>query len=446
MKREIEKKILQWKNKSNRKPLILQGARQVGKTYILKKIAEKEFNDFHYFDLEENKVDLNPIFYDSSLDPVEIINKLSYISGKTININSDLLILDEIQAIPRALTALKYFNQNMRSLAVAAAGSNLGVATSEEPFPVGAVEIYYLYPLNFIEFLIGIEEIRSFEFIKSYEGGPISDIYHRNIFELLKLFFITGGLPEVIIEYIKNKSQPLKAFKAVRKLQKQLISHYELDFAKYTGSTNSRHISRIFNSIPAQLTCQQDGSAKKFKFKDVLSKGNRSYESLADPIEWLVKAGLSLKVNLNKNPRIPLLSGIKENNFKLYMFDIGLLGAMVNLTPESIIRYDYGTYKGFFAENFIFQELIAQGFADIVSWAGRTSEVEFIIEVNDKIIPIEVKSGKNTKSKSLLAYIDKYKPSYSVKFTGNKFGIDKNRNIYNYPLYLISKFPKLSPE
>ncbi len=446
MKREIEKKLFQWKNNEHRKPLILQGARQVGKTYILKKFAEREFDNFHYFDLEENKVDLYPIFYESSLDPNEIINKLSFISGKTININSDLLILDEIQSIPRALTALKYFNQNMKALAVAVAGSNLGIASSEEPFPVGEVETYYLYPLNFAEFLEGIREDMSYEFLMSYSGEMISDIYHKRLFEILKLFFITGGLPEVIIEYNRNKSHPIEAFRAVRKLQKQLITHYELDFAKYAGSTNSRHISRIFKAIPAQLACQQNGSTKKFKFKDVITKGNRSYEDLADPIDWLVKAGLALKVNLNNNPRMPLMTAIIENNFKLYMFDIGLLGAMVNLSPESIITYNYGTYKGYFAENFTLQELYTHNFKDIVTWTGKTSEVEFIIEINGRIIPIEVKSGINTKAKSLLAFIDKYKPNFSVKFTGNKFGIDKIRNIYNYPLYLISKFPALSLE
>lgn len=446
MERQITRNLKKWKINENRKPLILQGARQVGKTYLLKEFGKNEFNNVHYFDLEEQKADVYPVFYEASLNPEEIINKLTFISGRSIDINNDLLILDEIQAVPRALTSLKYFNRSMKKLAIAAAGSNLGVASSEEPFPVGEVEALYLYPLNFSEFLNGIGEENSLEYLQKYRGEPVSDIHHRRFFDLLKIFFITGGLPEVIVEYYNKKDVPLEAFRTVRKLQNQLLLHYEMDFAKYSGNVNSRHIARVFKSIPAQLSKQQDGGTKKFKFRDVISKGYRSYEDLADPVDWLVKAGLAFKVNVNENPSIPLFSGIKENNFKLYLFDTGLLGAMVNLQPENIMRYDYGSYKGYFAENFILQELYSYELKDIVTWSGRTSEVEFIVEIKGRLIPVEVKAGTNTKAKSLLAFIDKYNPDFSVKFTGSKFGVDRNRNTYNYPLYMVSKFPGLSFE
>jgi len=444
MKRIIESKLRQWKNKTPRKPLLLQGARQVGKTYVLRKFAKNHFSHTHYFDLEASKVDLATIFNDSPLDPKQLINKLSFVSGNTINPETDILILDEIQAIPRAITALRYFYDNMSKLAVAAAGSNLGVAHSDEPFPIGKVESVHMYPMNFEEFLAGTDEKMALTFLMNFRGGKIDDIYHRRLFDLLKGYFVTGGMPEAISQYSANKDTPLKAFRNVRQLQKQLIFHYESDFSKYAGSTNSRHIQRVFRAIPLQLSNTQDKKSKKFKFKDVISKGYRSYEHLADPVEWLTKAGLALKVHTNLHPSLPLMAGAKENSFKLFLFDIGLLGAMINLNPESILRYDYGSYKGYFAENFVIQELYTYGFNEIVTWSGRSSEMEFVLEMNGNIIPVEVKAGFNTKAKSLQAFISKYHPAYAIKFTGNKFGCDNQKRIFNYPLYMISKFPELS--
>ena len=444
MKRIIESKLRQWKNKTPRKPLLLQGARQVGKTYVLRKFAKNHFSHTHYFDLEASKVDLATIFNDSPLDPKQLIDKLSFVSGNTINTETDILILDEIQAIPRAITALRYFYENMSRLAVAAAGSNLGVAHSDEPFPIGKVESVHMYPMNFEEFLAGTDEEMALMFLMNFRGGKIDDIYHRRLFDLLKRYFVTGGMPEAISQYSANKDTPLEAFRNVRQLQKQLIFHYENDFSKYAGSTNSRHIERVFRAIPLQLSNTQDKKSKKFKSKDVISKGYRSYEHLADPVEWLTKAGLALKVNTNLHPSTPLMAGAKENSFKLFLFDIGLLGAMINLNPESILCYDYGSYKGYFAENFVLQELCAYGFNEIVTWSGRSSEMEFVLEVNGNIIPVEVKAGFNTKAKSLQAFITKYHPAYAIKFTGNKFGCDNQKRIFNYPLYMISKFPELS--
>lgn len=444
MERQIKAKLIHWKNKKTRKPLLLQGARQVGKTYVLQDFAQSQFVNSHYFDLEELKTDLSSIFNDSPLDPKQLIDKLSFVSGKSINIKKDILILDEIQAIPRAITALKYFSQDMNDLAVAAAGSNLGVAHSNEPFPVGKVEILYMYPMNFEEFLSGTDEEMELSFLKNFKGEKTDDIYHRRLFDLLKKYFVTGGMPEVVDQYMEKKDEPLEAFRAVRQLQKQLLLHYESDFSKYAGSTNSRHIERVFRAIPLQLSNTQDKQSKKFKFKDVISKGYRSYEDLADPIEWLTKAGLALKVNTNLHPSTPVMAGAKENSFKLFLFDVGLLGAIINLNPESIMRYDYGSYKGYFAENFVLQELYSYGLNKIVTWSGKTSEIEFVLEINGNIIPVEVKAGINTKAKSLLAFINKYRPVYSVKFTGNKFGCDMRKRIFNYPLYMILKFPELS--
>lgn len=444
MERKIMRQLLDWRNKSVRKPLLLQGARQVGKTYLLKQFGKDHFAACHYFDLEEQKDVLFQIFEDSSLTPKAIVDTLSFVSGKIIDPENDILILDEIQAVPRALTALKYFCQDMPQLALAAAGSNLGVATSSAPFPVGKVECLTLFPLNFEEFLSGTGEKMSLEFLENFQGGQTDSVYHQRLFEQLKTYFITGGLPEVVQGYADNKEPPLVAFRAARELQRQLLLHYERDFSKYSGSTNSRHIERVFRAIPSQLSRFQERKSKKFKFKDVISKGYRCYEDLADPIDWLIKAGLALKVNVNPHPSLPVKAGAVENSFKLFLFDIGLLGAMNSLRPESIMLYDYGSYKGYFAENFTLQELYSYGFDNIVTWVGRTSEIEFVAEIDGRIIPIEIKAGINTKAKSLQAFIEKYKPLYSIKFSGNRYGWDQHRKIDNYPLYMVSKFPELS--
>ncbi|MDA3937833.1 MAG: AAA family ATPase [Spirochaetia bacterium] len=441
MKRNIEKQLLEWAHKKDRKPLLLNGARQVGKTYILKEFGKSYFSNVHYFDLEEQKNVLTSIFTEGSLDPKTIIDKLSFISGKVINIDDDLLILDEIQSIPRAITSLKYFRQEMAGLAVAAAGSNLGISHAEAAFPVGKIESLFLYPMNFEEFLLGTNETHAFNFLDSFQGDKTDDIYHARLFELLKIYFITGGLPEVIVEYLKERDNPLVAFKNVRRLQKLLLLHYGNDFGKYAGHTNSRHIERVFNSVPSQLSKVQDSTSKKYRFKDVISNGYRTYEDLADPINWLVRAGLVLRIDISEYPTIPIFGNTLENSFKLFLFDIGLLGAMVKIPPETIMQYKYGTYKGYFAENFVLQEMISYGFTDVVTWMGRTSEIEFVFQLGDKLVPVEVKAGTNTKAKSLQAYISKYHPEMSFKITGNKFGIDRQKKIYNYPLYLMAKFP-----
>ncbi len=254
MKRRIEKKLIQWQKRENRKPLLLQGARQVGKTYVLENFGENRFNTSHYFDLEELKADLSPIFTDSSLKPRQLLNQLSFISGKPFNISEDILILDEIQSIPRAITALKYFNQQMRELAVVAAGSNLGVAHANEPFPVGKVDIFHMYPMNFEEFLLGTGEDMALSFLKSFKGNKTNEMYHKHLFDLLKVYFITGGMPEVIVQYNDKKDEPLEALRAVRRLQKQLLLHYEFCRFKKT----EQHAAQA----PAPPACKPTGSLR----------------------------------------------------------------------------------------------------------------------------------------------------------------------------------------
>jgi predicted AAA+ superfamily ATPase len=445
MKRNVVKQLTVWQKKTVRKPLILQGARQVGKTYTLKRYAKESFSGMHYFDLEKSRDEFISIFEGKNLDPHEIIKKLEFTTQRRINIKKDVVIFDELQAIPRAITSLKYFQEEMPDLAIMTAGSNLGVVLTNSPFPVGKVECISMYPMNFLEFLEGTGENAAYEFITEFSGEMrIDDFYHSKLLDLLKRYFVTGGLPEVVDVYRKNKNNQLEAFSEVRKLQEQLILHYERDFSKYSDGTNARHIERVFRAVPAQLSLTSDKNSPKFKFKNVISEGFRCYETLADPIDWLVKAGLVVKLPIIEHPAIPLKQAVLENKFKLMMFDIGLLGSMVNLSPQTIINYNYGSYKGYFVENFVLSELVSYGYDAIANWQGRTSEVEFVLESNGRIIPIEVKSWLNTKAKSLAAYIAKYSPELAVKFTAKKYGTSGVTR--TYPLYMVSTFRDLEKE
>ena len=436
MERQIEGYFKFWKNKQNKKPLILLGARQVGKTYALKRFGKAHYRNLHYFDLEELQSQLMPVF-EESLSPKNILEKIGFITGRDIDYKKDLLVFDEIQAIPAALTSLKYFQQNLNELDVIACGSNLGVHGADASFPVGKVEIVHMYPMNFQEFLMAIGEDRSLDVIEQHTGR-MDDLYHNHLLDLLRRYFIVGGMPEAVAVYKSEMKQPLEAFEQVRLVQKQLLLHYDRDFAKYSGDVNSRHIGRIFQAIPAQLSRMQDLKSKKFIFKDVVSKGYRSYNDLADPIDWLTKAGLALKIDMVEHPQIPLFAQVNESSFKLFLFDVGLLGYMVRLAPSQIMNYDYGSFKGYFAENFVLQELRSYDLDQIATWTGRTSEIEFVVEMDNMIIPVEVKAGTNTRAKSLQAYMNKYEPRYALKFSGNKPGFDSKWNVYNFPLYMVS--------
>lgn len=439
MKREIWKKLEEWKGKKDRKPLILKGARQVGKTYILKAFGKESFPKFHYANFEKDK-QLAKIF-EKDLNPKRIIQELSFYLNTTIDIQNDFIIFDEIQNIPRALTSLKYFQEEIPSLAICAAGSLLGIQLCNESFPVGKVEFLNVFPMSFEEFLLGIKDVKSYDFLHDYNiEKPIPDIIHEHLWNQLKIYFIVGGLPEIVKTYRENITDFFAAIKKVREKQSNLILTYNADMAKHSGKENSMQIERLWQNIPAQLAKEQDGSAHKFKFKGVIP-GIHGYSKLAGSIDWLISAGLIIKVHIINSGLLPFSAYAKENSFKLYLFDIGLLGALSDLPPKTIIDYNYGTYKGYFAENFIAQEFICSDIKNLYSWRGRTSEVEFLREHNGIVLPIEIKSGWITQAKSLKLFADKYKSKYKTIMSANKLFIDKVNNIHHYPLYLASKFP-----
>ena len=439
MERSYYRKLQEWKANGHKKPLMLRGVRQCGKTYLLKYFGKKEFPHVHYFNCEKEPV-LSGVF-ESNLDPKHLVAQLSFHQNSPIDLANDLIILDEIQAIPRALTSLKYFQEEMPELAIVCAGSLLGVKLNNESYPVGKIQTGHLYPLSFLEFLRAIKEDLSADLIETCDSNTaISQLQHERLWERLKWYFIVGGLPEVVQVFVNNKEDLFLAFQKVREKQTQLISDYYADIAKHSGKINAMHIDRIWQSIPSQLAKATDGSSTRYQFHGVI-EGIDRYSRLASAIDWLDHAGLIFKVPIIETAEQPLSAYTTESRFKLYVFDVGILGALSHLAPKTILDYEYGTYKGYFAENFIAQELLQARCRDLYAWQDGRSEVEFLQNVEGEILPIEVKSGNVTHAKSLQKFVEKYGSKYRTIMSGRPLKIDTRNGIHHYPLYLASRFP-----
>ena len=436
LQRTLYSKLLQWRKSATRRPLLLQGARQTGKSYLLEHFARNEFANLFLFNFEK-KPGLKEIFK-SDLDPQRILRELSLTAGKTINPKSDIVIFDEIQESSKAVSSLKYFSEEMPELVLAGAGSLLGVKLSNESFPVGKVEFLHLYPLSFAEFVEAAGDGLLNEILKTNNLKSMPTIAHDKLWQLLKEYFITGGMPQVVGEYLNLRSTPVEARKRVRKLQRGLLDSYYKDFAKHSGSNNAIHIVAVFENIPMQLAGNLEGSVKRYKFKDVIP-GKRGFTDLQGPVEWLVQAGLAIKVKVCNRAELPLEAFCKPNMFKLFVFDIGMLGCLLDLPVEAILNDDYGITKGYFAENFVAQELVAAGSRNLYSWTERNSEIEFMIIEEDFIVPIEVKSGIRTQTKSLQQYIRRYSPSRAIILSKRNFAGKTGSCIQYMPLYMAGR-------
>lgn len=433
MKRSFFHKLIGWKNDNKRKPLIVKGVRQVGKTYLLKEFG-KEFPAFHYVNFEKDP-DLYKIF-EKSLEPKKMIESLEFYLDTSIDIQRDLVIFDEIQECPRALTSLKYFYEELPELYLCAAGSLLGVHLLPVSFPVGKVDLMTMRPLSFEEFLMAIEDERGLSALRdSSKRKEIPEVAHHHLWEKLKHYFVVGGMPEAVVTFRENKEDLYRAFSEVRKKQNDLITAYHADMAKHSGKVNALHLERIFKNIPMQLQQTQNGSSAKFRFRGVIP-GVSHYLRLAGAIDWLEAAGLILRVNIVNSGKLPSKAYAKDNAFKLLLFDVGILGVMSGLTPQVILDYDYGSFKGFFAENFVAQELMLEQNQELFCWMEGSAEVEFLKEVQGKIIPIEVKSGWVTRSKSLKAFHEKYHPNKRVILSGKPLELNERGGVYYFPLYL----------
>ncbi len=454
--RFIKDKIRSWSQRQGIyaqeiKPLLLKGARQVGKTHTLHQIGQNEFADYYSINFlkEQNLASL----FERDLDPRRIISQMGVLRGKTITPGKTLLILDEIQEAPKALTSLKSFKEELPELHVVASGSHLGVHLNEESYPVGQVHEIEMFPLTFIEFASNFISDEMLAILQKFSlANEISEPFHQIFWNLFVDYLCVGGMPEVVATYkqlLENKpDHKSEVLNAIRSIQNALVTGYSADFAKHAGKTNAVQIEKIFRSLPRQLGQAIDSTVSRFKFKDAIGT-KASYSQLSNPIEWLEKAQLILRSFVVDLPMQPLKSQMKESLFKAYLLDVGLLGAMMDLPMVNIQSQDYGTYKGFYAENFVAQELRAQGCYPLFTWARNTSEVEFILSSNSSgnIFPIEVKSGFSQKSKSLAVYREKYSPKKAVKLSAQPYHrIDEQKEpkvLINIPLYLASFISQL---
>ena len=413
-------------------PLVLTGARQVGKTYLLTQFGKQEYSDIHIFNFQENPA-LNDIFK-KDLDTSRILEELSISQRKDINTNTDFIFFDEVQECDEAITSLKYFYEKLPELNIVAAGSLLGIKLNASSFPVGKVDIYHLYPMTFSEFIEASSDdlaLRLFAEISRLETA------HKVLWDYAKQYFFVGGMPKAIEKWFSSAGIN-ERISSVRKIQKDILTGYEKDFSKHSGKINAVHLAGLLNNIPIQLSKVLDGSVKRFRFKDALPN-KRTYSQLSNTISWLANAGLIYKVFcVECRPQIPVKAFTKENFFKLFLFDVGMLGAMLELSYTSLMDHSYGITKGFFAENFVACELKALGHENLYSWNESKSEIEFLYVTDEsKIIPLEVKSGKRTKAKSLDSYVERYSPEKTIKLVGKVGGSDKKRLVL--PLYYAGR-------
>lgn len=425
LERFIMKDLIKWKNSKYRKPLILKGARQVGKTYIVKEFAKNNYDDIAYFNFDHDE-DLYNLF-DKTKDPKRIIEQLVFIHGKAIVPGKTLIFFDEIQECPNALNSLKYFQEEANEYHIICAGSLLGIKLSHTSFPVGKVEFMQMYPMSFSEFLIAdncenlVDYMRS---ISKIENVP--DIFFNMLEEKLKAYFIIGGMPEVVYSWVNEKDMA-----RVNTIQSDILKAYESDFAKHVSNNEANKISLIWNSLVSQLAKEN----KKFLYQTI-KEGARARE-YEDALNWLNDANLIYKIYNVKKTDIPLKAYNDLSCFKIYLNDVGLLRKMANLDSRIVIEGNklFEEFKGALTENFVLNMLNII-YKDTPNYfTFDRNEIDFVIQTKNQIIPIEVKSGKSTNNNSLTRYNEKIKPNISLRFSMNNLA--KDGNILNVPLFLV---------
>jgi uncharacterized protein len=434
MQRTLLDSLIAWKNQPMRKPLLIDGARQTGKTFLLKTLFGNTFTHVLRIDFLENPAYKEA--FDGSLSPDELLMNLELITNQSFNPETDLLILDEIGECERAVTSLKYFAEKAPTYFVAASGSNIGLLNT---FPVGKVEQYNLRPLTFQEFIYASEEA---PLIKAFDTQVNSPAAHSKLMDKLTDYFFTGGMPEAVAAWYQFKDiSILERVEKVTKIHSDLVAGYQRDFGKYAGKVDATLIESVFNSIPAQLSLVMDDSVKRFKFKNVHERKSR-YSDFETAIHWLRCCRLALaNYAIEGTPKAPLAAYKKDNRVKLFLFDVGLLNHMLRCSYKEIKQQSY-EYKGYIAENFVQQELTAMGVDPSYSWNDARAEVEFIVSDDaGAIFPIEVKSGKRTRAKSLASYIEKCAPSKTFKLTGTQGSSALEQTNIVMPLYYTQYLP-----
>ena len=428
MERDLIQDLIKWKNSKNRKPLILKGVRQCGKTYLLKEFGNRYYDHTAYFNFEENDA-LKDVF-ENDFDIQRILFELELHYQKKITKENTLIIFDEIQECGRALTAMKYFCENAPEYHIVCAGSLLGVALQKQiSFPVGKVDFLTLYPMSFFEFLRACDGANLVYYLTAFKPGDVlSKVAANKLEAYLRQYYIIGGMPEVVKSWCSEKD-----IEAVEQIQQNIINSYELDFAKHAPVNEFPKLLAIWRSIPEQLAKENT----KFIFSHV-KKGWRA-KDLEDALEWLIGAGLVYKVCKIEKPFIPLSAYADDTAFKLYMADVGLLRKLSKLPHNFILDATpaFKEFKGSLAENYVLTELVKSVDSPAYYWtSGNTAEVDFVIQCGCEIVPIEVKAEQHLRARSLAEYRKKYEPPHAVK-TSMRNEVSGG-DVLQIPLYMIA--------
>ena len=429
MKRTAMEKLVAWKSSDERKPMVLKGARQVGKTWLMKEFGKNYYKSFVYFNFDEED-ELKSIF-ETNKNPQRIIELLSMIAGEKIHPLDTLVIFDEVQECPEALNALKYFKEKANEYHVIAAGSLLGTLLAKpKSYPVGMVNLLDIFPLTFEEFL----EATDAPLFAYYEGihkeQQIEEIFHNRLLEAYNNYLIIGGMPECVSSWLKHKD-PAK----IAQIQRELIEVYENDFSKHNGKVNSGRILMVFRSIVTQLA----KSNEKFMYGAV-REGARARD-FEEAIEWLVSAGMLNRIYNVSKLEHPLSAFDKLDQFKLFLFDTGLLKQMAGIDNSAILLKSTYQFKGPLTENYVLQQL--RGQFDVMPryFSSRNGEIDFVLQCGMDIIPVETKGGEDKSAPTFKKYVADNHPQYAVRFS--KMGYRKDGNITNIPLYLVGKIKEL---
>lgn len=427
MKRKIDDYLIEWKNSPTRMPLLIYGARQVGKTFSALAFGEKEYANTAYFNFEDSEE--LPKIFERDLNPERIVKELAAIGSQSILKNNTLIIFDEIQACERALTSLKYFCEQAPEYHIIAAGSLLGVALNREKysFPVGKVDMITLYPLDFEEFLWAIGKNVLADLIResAQTMSPLS--VHESALEAYRMYLVIGGMPRAVVEYTQREN-----YDFVLAVQKGLNDSYIADMAKYATPQKTARIMAAWSSIPAQLAKENH----KFQYK-VIKKGARANE-YEEPLQWLKAAGMIHQCTKVTQGKMPLSAYSEPGSFKVYMVDTGLLCSKFGIAANVVLSspHSFDDFKGALAENYVMQALVANGIQPYYWESGGKAEVDFVFQNRrGEIIPLETKSAENTRSKSLNIYVQKYAPPYSIRVSAKNFGFENN--IKSIPLYAL---------
>ena len=429
MKRQALKQLIDWKNNSNKKPLIIRGARQVGKTWLIKEFAKTRYEDYIYVNFELNET-IRTLF-DESLEPEQILFKLKIFSGIEPKPGKTLIIFDEIQEAPRGLTSLKYFCENAPEYHIVAAGSLLGITLHQHvSFPVGKVNYLDLHPMSFTEFLYALGKDDYVDLLQNGDWSAVKTFKSQYI-EWLRCYFYVGGMPAAVADFAETAD-----FSTVRKIQEEILNDYENDFSKHAPSEIIPRIRLVWNSILPQLSKEN----RKFVYAKI-KQGARAREfELA--MAWLLDCGLIHQVFRITKPGLPLKSYLDFSAFKLFTVDIGLMAAMAKLDAKVILEGSriFEEFKGALTEQFVFQQLVQNEDFVITYWSSENSdsEIDFLLQYSNEIIPVEVKSAENLNAKSLKTFCAKHQPKHAIRTSLSDYR--QEEWMTNLPLYAVGSY------